>query len=183
MDKSSNLTIAAQIGMNRLADKIPASLAGILSVELTQPSHAIIISQPNIALAANQVEDLSICKAFWLGPNRILAISDQGQIDADFFGPDAILSDITDGLALFHIRGPGWRAICARGSSIDPAGPVLEIGSCAQLLFAGLRALVHRTAADHMIIQIERPMADFFCQWLTQAVEALAHTDGLMESK
>ncbi len=163
---------------NSLFDQLDLGADGVIAkgdnlvVRLAIPSHAVMVSNGHPSIPPNRVENLSLCKAFWLGPDRMLAISEHGRIDAEFFGKDALVSDITDGIALFHISGPCWREIFVRGSAENPDGGMLDTGLCAQTLFAGLDALVHCAGPEHLVIQIERPLASFFSLWLIEATKA-----------
>lgn len=119
--------------------------------------HYVACDQP-----ANSVQDRDGGIVLWLAPDRALQIG--GTL------PDGFVSDVTDGLAVFELVGPRAEEILAMGSTLDPA--LLAPGSCAQTLFAGLRAVLYRRD-DALRCHVERPFAAYLYRWFETTLTAL----------
>ncbi len=104
----------------------------------------------------------------WLAPDRALFVSDSSAAppDADF------VSDMTDGLAVFEIAGGRAASIVAMSCTLDPNGPALAPGSCAQTLFGGVKVLLYASDAKFRL-HAERQFAAYLLEWFSQAASAL----------
>ena len=102
----------------------------------------------------------------WVAPDQVMivAFSAPARPDGDF------VSDITDGQAIWRMSGGNVDAVLAMGTTLDP--DLLAPGRCAQTIFAGVRALIYQHDGA-MYLQVERPLAAFMADWLTQAATAL----------
>lgn len=109
--------------------------------------------------------------AIWQAPDRWLLVSDEGPLPGR---PAAdMVSDLTDGLALFEIEGPAARAVLQQAMTFDLAA--LAPGQAAVTLFAGLRVTVYPwRRADCWRLHVERASARYVWDWLTTAASAVA---------
>lgn len=99
----------------------------------------------------------------WLAPDRALQVGGAP--------PPGFVSDMSDGLAIFEITGPRAGEIVAMGCTLDHA--LLAPGRCAQTVFAGVKAIIYSFGQVAFRIHVERQLATFTLQWLTQAATAL----------
>jgi len=103
--------------------------------------------------------------AVWQAPDRWLLVGAQPLPAAD------LASDLTDGLALFEIEGPGARAVLQQAMTYDLAQ--LAPGQAAVTLFAGLRATVYPwRSAERWRLHVERASARYAWDWLATAASA-----------
>jgi heterotetrameric sarcosine oxidase gamma subunit len=101
----------------------------------------------------------------WLAPDRALQVGGTA--------PDGFVSDMTDGLAVFEISGPRAGDILAMGCTLDPDGPLLAAGRCAQTAFGGVKIVIYRYNEGAVRIHVERPLAAFLVEWFQMATSAL----------
>jgi heterotetrameric sarcosine oxidase gamma subunit len=152
-------TLAMQLGA---AD--PAAHAPGVTVRLVDPGPLFLVT--GMAIAPNERRGDAPC-ALWLAPDRALLV---GGATA----PDGFASDVTDGLATFEIAGPRAAEIVAMGCTLDPHGPALAPGRCAQTAFAGIRAVLYAQATRETFrLHVERSLAAWLLEWFTQAAGAL----------
>ena len=103
----------------------------------------------------------------WLAPDRALLVG----ADAP---PPGFASEVSDGLAAFAIGGQRAATLIAMGCTLDAEGAALAPGRCAQTVFAGVKALLHRDAeADGFRLFAERSLASWLIAWFEQAAGAL----------
>jgi sarcosine oxidase gamma subunit len=152
-------TIAAQLGLDSeghvLGHALGEAMRTRISIRLSEPTGAFLVTDNANVLLVNEWRDQNGGKAFWLGPNKYMHI-----------GPNAPpgnvhVTDITGGIAIFDISGPAWRDVFARGSSLDPDSDLFTQAKCAQMQFAGVKALVHSHAPDQFFVQVDRPFSEF----------------------
>jgi sarcosine oxidase, subunit gamma len=118
-------------------------------------------------LAPNTCAGTDPC-SLWLAPDRTLVVSETQRGTPD----GALVSDVTDGLLLVEIVGPRAGDIIAASTTLDPTGPVLAPGRCAQTLFGGVKVVLYR-CGDGFRLHAERQFSAFLLEWLLQAVSAL----------
>lgn len=107
--------------------------------------------------------------SLWLAPDRCLLVSEHARPPTEGFA-----SDVTDGLALFEIAGPRAGEIISASCTLDPAGPDLAPGRCAQTMFGGVRVVLYAHGSDGRFrLHVERQLAAFLLEWLRQAASAL----------
>lgn len=103
----------------------------------------------------------------WLAPDRALLVG----ADAP---PPGFASEVSDGLTAFAIGGKRAAALLAMGCTLDAEGAALAPGRCAQTVFAGVKALLHREAeAGGFRLFAERSLAPWLIAWFEQAAGAL----------
>lgn len=109
--------------------------------------------------------------AIWQAPDRWLLVAESGGPDLPR-GADHLVSDLTDGLALFEVEGPAARAVLQQAMTFDLAA--LAPGQAAVTLFAGLRVTVYPwRRADCWRLHVERASARYVWDWLTTAASAV----------
>jgi heterotetrameric sarcosine oxidase gamma subunit len=111
--------------------------------------------------------------AVWQAPDRWLLVAETsaGVERVGRFGRGALVSDLTDGLALFEIEGPQALRTLQQAMTFDLAS--LQPGRAAVTLFAGLRATVYPwQRRDCLRLHGERASARYLWDWLTTAAGA-----------
>jgi heterotetrameric sarcosine oxidase gamma subunit len=109
--------------------------------------------------------------ALRLAPDRLLLVSDESAFDAPLeITHSCAVTDISDGMLIFEIRGNDAAELMAHGSEypFDDA-TVLPLES-ASMQFAGFRLVVSRRAQGWRL-HIERPWAAALWRWLQAHVE------------
>lgn len=102
--------------------------------------------------------------AIWQAPDRWLLVGEGALPSASA----RLVSDLTDGLALFEIEGPAARSVLQQAMTFDLAQ--LAPGQAAATLFAGLRATVYPwRRGDCWRLHVERASARYVWDWLTTA--------------
>lgn len=152
-------TIASQLGMGIDAPGLairPVDLAG---------QFLVTGALPDLAPNTTQGDDP---RWLWLTPTRRLLI---GETATPMPPPDCFTTDVTDGYAVLELAGPGRIDILQMACPLDPDGPDVQPGRCAQTLFAGQRVILYANG-DRVRLHIERPLAHYVLDWLRQAATA-----------
>jgi heterotetrameric sarcosine oxidase gamma subunit len=156
------MTVREQIGA---AD--PAAVApGVTVRVLDLAGQFYVTGEP--ALAPNTRADTDPYR-LWLAPDRTLVVYEMRRA----LPLGRFVSDVTDGLAVFEISGPRAGDMFAASTTLDPAGPVLAPGRCAQTLLGGVKSLLY-AHGDGFRLHAERQFAAFLLEWLRHAATALA---------
>ena len=149
-----------------IASRDPAAAAYRVTVRLVEPGA--------ISFATGAVPDLSPNERRGTGPWWLWLAPDRALLIGAATPPDGFVSDVTDGFATFEITGPGAADIVAMACTLDPAGPLLAPGRCAQTVFAGVRVVLYADGSrENFRLHVERPLAAWLLEWFTQAVSAL----------
>jgi heterotetrameric sarcosine oxidase gamma subunit len=159
-------SVAEQIGAGD-----PAAQAEALSVRLVTPASLALVSSAPATLAPNtRAGDDPYW--LWLAPDRALLVGNT----APATPPDgAFVSDVTDGIAVFEIAGARAAEVLAMGGPLDPRGPALARGSCAQTVFAGVKVTLYAYGPEGTFrLHAERSLAAFLLAWFQQAASAFA---------
>jgi heterotetrameric sarcosine oxidase gamma subunit len=161
MTELVHLSIAAQIGA---AD--PAASAPGVTVRLVDPGRMFFVSGTAADLAPNELRGDGPWQ-LWLAPDRALLVGVRAM-------PEGFAFDVTDGLATFEIAGPRAAEMVVMGCTLDPLGPVLAPGRCAQTVFAGVKAVIYAPGArDTFRLHADRSLAAYLLEWFIQAASAL----------
>lgn len=116
--------------------------------------------------------------AVWQAPGRWLLVGDE---EADFgerlraatAGLACLVSDVTDGLAVFEIEGPWARALLSQGTGLDLTPGALGPGEGAATLFAGLPVTLYPVGTpDRFRMHGERASVRYLWDWLRTAASA-----------
>ncbi len=106
-----------------------------------------------------------------LAKDRLLQVSPE--IEAAEFGwsPDGhAITDVSDGMVLLDVTGPGADRLMARGCGYDFAAPVARAVESAMMIFAGTRLAVSRRGQGWRL-HVDRPLAAALWRWLAAATE------------
>lgn len=156
----THLALAAQLGATD-----PAASAPGAAVRIVDPGPLCYIT-PAFDLAPNERRG-DTPYWLWLAPDRALRVGAGA-------APEGFVSDMTDGLATFEISGPRAAEIVAMGCTLDPRGPALAPGRCAQTVFAGVKVVLYAHGLPGTFrLHAERTLAAYLLEWFTQAVSAL----------
>ncbi|GAB5467111.1 MAG: hypothetical protein Kilf2KO_01410 [Rhodospirillales bacterium] len=114
----------------------------------------------------------------WQGPGRWLLQCETEGSDAaaalrKALGPEAALSDVTDGLFAIDLEGPDWRALLSQGTSLDLSAGALPPGASAVTRFADLSVTLMMRSDDRVRLLSERAGRGYLWAWLCQAAENL----------
>lgn len=152
-------SVATQLGAGD-----PAAGAAGLAVRLVDPGAIFLVTGAEVAPNERRGD---APYWLWLAPDRALLIGAAAP-------PAGFASDVTDGLATFEIAGPRAAEIVAMGCTLDPHGPILAPGRCAQTTFAGVKAVLyaHGTRGTFRL-HADRSLAAYLLEWFTQAASAL----------
>ena len=112
-----------------------------------------------VDLAANTV----VAGRHWLAPGRVRAVG--GEVPEG-----ALVSEVGDGYVVLDMTGARWREVLAMGTTISAAA--VEVGMCAQTVFAGVRLLIAGRDGGVRLF-VERPLAAWLLEWLRVAVTSL----------
>lgn len=93
---------------------------------------------------------------------------------AKAFGPEAPLSEVTDGFFVVRIEGEKLRRLLAMGTATDCSAAALPPGSSALLRFAELTATVIVTGETQAELLVERASKRYLWAWLCRAAATLA---------
>ena len=117
----------------------------------------------------------------WKAPGDWLAYSTKHSVDPltqwlrDLRYPDPlILTDVSAGMAVIEMRGPGVIELLLRDCSLDLEGTALMPGACAQTSFAHAHILLHRPLEEpNWRLFVERSVALHVWEWLVDTAESL----------
>ena len=112
----------------------------------------------------------------WLGPDEFMIICEAGKdeeltnaIHASFENQHMAVTNITDALAAFHLKGDAVRQVLAKGCSLDLYYKSFPPGDVAQTLLSHA-AVTIMALADHEFIVISRSsFASYLHDWLCDA--------------
>lgn len=156
-------TIREQLG----ADD-PAISAPGLVIRVLDPAGQFYVTHGSAPLAPNRVTGTDPYLA-WLAPDRALLVAEAVPASEVGF---TFVSDVTDGLAVFEISGAQAPEIISGGCTLNPNGPELAPGACAQTVFGGVRVLIY-VRDGRFRLHVERQLAAFLLEWFRQAASAL----------
>ena len=149
----------------------PVITAPGLVVRVRDPAAQILVSGAGPELSPNQCFG-SDPYWLWLAPDRRLLIGDAARPAEPEGG---FVSDVTDGLAVFEVRGDHVADLIAMGCTLDANGPELAPGRCAQTVFATVKVLLYAHQGRGCIrLHVERQFARFLLDWIRQAATAFA---------
>jgi sarcosine oxidase subunit gamma len=133
----------------------------------------------------------------WLAPDKRLVVSQSiarfelaGRVISALSGKFAAVSDVTDGMAVLDILGPGARNLVAMGCGLDLDAQVFTPQVSARTLFAGQPVLIYPLATPEVRwepgmaripqppnrgyrLHIDRSLLHYLWKWLQQSATAL----------
>ncbi len=110
-------------------------------------------------------------QAFWLGPRRwlLVGVADKAR-QVEIAG--CRIADVTDGYAVFTLRGAAARDLLAQGCSLDLHPRIFGPERCARTLLARVPVLLHRDAAGWRLFA-DASYRAYLRQWFAAAAAGL----------
>jgi len=104
--------------------------------------------------------------ALRVAPDRVLFVADAQALDAAAaVAPGCAITDISDGMLTFEVRGADAAQLMAQGSEYPFDDSTSRPHESASMQFAGFRLIVSRRA-DGWRLHVERPWAPALWRWL-----------------
>ena len=126
--------------------------------------------------AANKFTTAGERHVVWLGPDEFMIICEVGKEDElasaihTLFGNlHASVTNITDALAAFHLKGAAVRKVLAKGCALDLHHSSFRSGDAAQTLLSHAVATVMALANDEFIVICRTSFAPYLHDWLLDA--------------
>ncbi len=116
--------------------------------------------------------------ALWQAPDRWLVVGDEeaglaARLAGATAGLTCLISDVTDGLAVFEIEGDWARALLAQGTGLDLSPDRFGPGQAAPTLFAGLPVTLYNVGTPQRFrLHGERASVRFLWNWLITGATA-----------
>jgi sarcosine oxidase subunit gamma len=115
----------------------------------------------------------------WRSPSEVLLITEDGARAAPVLaalrpsaGATAFAVDRSHGTLTVELTGRALDALLAR--LVDASGVPRELGRACATRLADIPAVLWRTAADHMRLQVDRAHDHYLARWLAYAAERVA---------
>ena len=112
----------------------------------------------------------------WLGPDEFLVICEAGKdeelvsaIHASFGDRHAAVTNITDALAAFHLKGVAVRQVLAKGCALDLHQNSFASGDAAQTLLSHAAVTIMALAVDEFIVICRTSFASYLHDWIVDA--------------
>ena len=112
----------------------------------------------------------------WLGPDEFMIICEAGKdeelastIHTSFGSLHAAVTNITDALAAFHLKGAAVRQVLAKGCALDLHINSFTSGDAAQTLVAHAAVTIMALADDEFIVICRTSFASYLHNWLVDA--------------
>ena len=126
--------------------------------------------------AANKFTTAGERHAVWLGPDEFIIICEAGKdeelasaIHASFGSRHATVTNITDALAAFHLKGAAVRQVLAKGCALDLHHNSFIPGDAAQTLISHAAVTIMSLATDEFIVICRTSFASYIHDWLLDA--------------
>ncbi|MDA0844371.1 MAG: sarcosine oxidase subunit gamma [Proteobacteria bacterium] len=126
--------------------------------------------------AANTFTSAGERHAVWLGPDEFMIICEAGKdeelassIQASFGNRHAAVTNITDALAAFHLKGAAVRQVLAKGCALDLHHSSFTSGDAAQTLLSHAAVTIMALADDEFIVICRTSFASYLHDWLLDA--------------
>ena len=126
--------------------------------------------------AANTFSSAGERHVVWLGPNEFLIICEADK-DAELAGAlesalqtqHCAVTNITDALAAFHLKGTAVRQVLAKGCAIDLHPSSFTSGDAAQTLLSHAAVTMLAVADNELIVICRTSFAPYLHDWLLDA--------------
>ena len=112
----------------------------------------------------------------WLGPDEFMVICEAGKdeeltsaIHASFGNRHAAVTNITDALAAFHLKGVAVRQVLAKGCALDLHQNSFASGDAAQTLLSHASVTIMALANDEFIVICRTSFASYLHDWILDA--------------
>ena len=126
--------------------------------------------------AANKFTSAGERHAVWLGPDEFLVICEAGKdedltraIQTAIGSRHSAVTNISDALAAFHLKGAAVRQVLAKGCSLDLHPDSFLSGDAAQTLLSHAAVTIMALAEDEFIVICRTSFASYLHDWLCDA--------------
>ena len=126
--------------------------------------------------AANKFTTAGERHAVWLGPDEFMIICEAGKdeelasaINTSFGSRHAAVTNVTDALAAFDIRGAAVRQLLAKGCALDLHQNSFASGDAAQTLLSHAAVTIMALANDEFIVICRTSFAPYLHDWIIDA--------------
>ena len=126
--------------------------------------------------AANKFTTAGERHVVWLGPDEFMIICEAGKdeelasaVHASFGSRHAAVTNITDALAAFHLKGAAVRQVLAKGCALDLHQNSFTSGDTAQTLLSHAAVTIMALADDEFIVICRTSFASYLHDWLCDA--------------
>ena len=126
--------------------------------------------------AANKFTTAGERHVVWLGPDEFMIICEAGKdeelssaVHASFGSRHAAVTNITDALAAFHLKGNALRQVLAKGCALDLHHKSFTAGDAAQTLLSHAAVTVMALADDEFIVICRTSFASYLHDWILDA--------------
>ena len=112
----------------------------------------------------------------WLGPDEFMIICEAGKdeelagaIHASFGNRHAAVTNITDALAAFHLKGVAVRQVLAKGCALDLHQNSFASGDAAQTLLSHAAVTIMALVNNEFIVICRTSFASYLHDWFLDA--------------
>ena len=126
--------------------------------------------------AANKFTSAGERHAVWLGPDEFLVLCEAGKdedltraIQTALGSRHSAVTNISDALAAFHLKGAAVRQVLAKGCSLDLHPDSFLSGDAAQTLLSHAAVTIMALAEDEFIVICRTSFASYLHDWLCDA--------------
>ena len=126
--------------------------------------------------AANKFTTAGERHAVWLGPDEFIIICEAGKdeelasaIHTSFGSLNAAVTNITDALAAFYLKGAAVRQVLAKGCALDLHHSSFTSDDAAQTLLSHAAVTVMALADDEFIVICRTSFASYLHDWFLDA--------------
>ncbi len=126
--------------------------------------------------AANKFTTAGERHAVWLGPDEFMIICEAGKdeelasaVHVSFGSEHTAVTNITDALAAFHLKGAAVRQVLAKGCGLDLHQNSFTSGDVAQTLLSHAAVTIMALADDEFIVICRTSFASYLHDWLLDA--------------
>ena len=126
--------------------------------------------------AANKFTTAGERHIVWLGPDEFMVICEAGKdeelasaIHASFGNRHAAVTNITDALAAFHLKGVAVRQVLAKGCALDLHQNSFASGDAAQTLLSHAAVTIMALTNDEFIVICRTSFASYLHDWIIDA--------------
>ena len=126
--------------------------------------------------AANKFTTAGERHAVWLGPDEFMIICEAGKdeelasaIHTSFGSLNAAVTNITDALAAFYLKGAAVRQVLAKGCALDLHHNSFTSDDAAQTLLSHAAVTIMALADDEFIVICRTSFASYLHDWFLDA--------------
>ena len=126
--------------------------------------------------AANKLSTAGDRHVVWLGPDEFLVLCEAGKdeelastLDSTLNDQHCAVTNITDALAAFNLKGTAVRQVLAKGCAIDLHPNSFKVGDAAQTLLSHAAVTLLAVSNNELIIICRTSYASFLHDWLCDA--------------